>query len=198
MTPKQEAAMVFREIKVGEYVLRFWPSDNGWMCGITPEMMQALTEQQSGIKQVIELYVSPEQPAQQDYWQEEARRYAQNAEFWRGKYEDATAQQQQPVAKVCHDLDGHIGWNPKLTQLPDEGTSLYISSQPSKPLTDGQRKAIVVCFTSGKVSVSEVQRKLAISYNEAQQLCQSIVDLGLAEGLQLAPSLDRHGIKGDA
>ena len=72
------------------------------------------------------------------------------------------------------------------------------NAQPSKPLTDEQRKAIVVCFTSGKVSVSEVQRKLAISYNEAQQLCQSIVDLGLAQGLQLAPSLDRHGIKGDA
>lgn len=71
-------------------------------------------------------------------------------------------------------------------------------AQPSKPLTDEQRKAIVVCFTSGKVSVSEVQRKLAISYNEAQQLCQSIVDLKLAQGLQLAPSLDRHGIKGDA
>jgi hypothetical protein len=36
-------------------------------------------------------------------------------------------QQQEPVAKVCHDLDGHIGWNPKLTQLPDEGTPLYAS-----------------------------------------------------------------------
>ena len=71
------------------------------------------------------------------------------------------------------------------------------NAQPSKPLTDEQRKAIVVCFTSGKVSVSEVQRKLAISYNEAQKLCQSIVDLGIAEGLQLAPSLDRHGIKGE-
>ena len=35
---------------------------------------------------------------QQDYWQEEARRYAQNADFWRGKYESATAQQQEPVA----------------------------------------------------------------------------------------------------
>jgi hypothetical protein len=35
------------------------------------------------------------------------------------------AQQQEPIAKVCHDLDGHIGWNPKLTQLPDEGTPLY-------------------------------------------------------------------------
>jgi len=74
----------------------------------------------------------------------------------------------------------------------------FTSPPASKPLTDEQRKAIVVCFTSGKVSVSEVQRKLAISYNEAQQLCQSIVDLGLAQGLQLAPSLDRHGIKGDA
>ena len=54
MTPKQEAAMVFREIKVGEYVLRFWPSDNGWMCGITPEMMQALAEQPA-IKPWVEL-----------------------------------------------------------------------------------------------------------------------------------------------
>ena len=37
--------------------------------------------------------------------------------------------EQEPVAKVCHDLDGHIGWNPKLTQLPDEGTLLYTSTQ---------------------------------------------------------------------
>ena len=35
--------------------------------------------------------------------------------------------QQEPVAKVCHDLDGHIGWNPNLRQLPDEGTALYTS-----------------------------------------------------------------------
>ena len=43
------------------------------------------------------LYAAPLQPAQQqDYWQEEARRYAQNADFWRGKYESATAQQQEP------------------------------------------------------------------------------------------------------
>jgi hypothetical protein len=42
---KQKEIVVFREVKVGEYVLRFWPSDNGWMCGITSEMMQALTEQ---------------------------------------------------------------------------------------------------------------------------------------------------------
>ena len=52
MTPKQEPAMVFREIKVGEYVLRFWPSDNGWMCGITPEMMQALAEQPAHVAAV--------------------------------------------------------------------------------------------------------------------------------------------------
>lgn len=59
------------------------------------------------------------------------------------------------------------------------------------PLTKLQRKAIAVCFTSDKVSVSEVQRKLAISYSDAQTLCQSIVDLGLADELELAPSLKR-------
>lgn len=108
-------------------------------------------------------------------------------------------EQQEPVAVVSGYYGGQcvvLPTNPAM--LFNSGTAFYTSPPASKPLTDEQRKAIVVCFTSGKVSVSEVQRKLAISYNEAQQLCQSIVDLKLAQGLQLAPSLDRHGIKGDA
>ena len=32
----------FKEVRIGNFVLRFYPSDNGWMCGITHEMMQAL------------------------------------------------------------------------------------------------------------------------------------------------------------
>lgn len=48
---KQKEIVVFREVKVGEYVLRFWPSDNGWMCGITSEMMQALAEQPAPVQQ---------------------------------------------------------------------------------------------------------------------------------------------------
>jgi hypothetical protein len=36
--------MSFKEICVGDYALRFYPSDNGWMCGITPEMMEALEQ----------------------------------------------------------------------------------------------------------------------------------------------------------
>lgn len=37
--------MSFKEIRVGkELALRFYPSDNGWMCGITPEMMEALEQ----------------------------------------------------------------------------------------------------------------------------------------------------------
>ena len=62
----------------------------------------------------------------------------------------------------------------------------------ASPLTKLQRKAIAVCFTSDKVSVSEVQRKLSISYADAQTLCQSIVDLGLTDELELAPSLLRQ------
>lgn len=33
---------IFKEIKIGDYVLRFYPSDTGWMCGISKEMMEAL------------------------------------------------------------------------------------------------------------------------------------------------------------
>lgn len=50
--------------------------------------------------------------------------------------------EQEPVAKVCHDLDGHIGWNPKLTQLPDEGTLLYTKPPQRKPLTEEQLEMI--------------------------------------------------------
>jgi len=39
---------------------------------------------------------------------------------------------QEPVAKVCHDLEGHIGWNPKLTELPEEGTGLYTAAQSAQ------------------------------------------------------------------
>ena len=130
-------------------------------------------------------------------------RMAENARELGLDYEPAPVakphEQQEPVAVVSGYYGGQcvvLPTNPAM--LFNSGTAFYTSPPASKPLTDEQRKAIVVCFTSGKVSVSEVQRKLAISYNEAQQLCQSIVDLKLAQGLQLAPSLDRHGIKGDA
>jgi hypothetical protein len=49
---------------------------------------------------------------------------------------------QEPVAKVCHDLEGHIGWNPKLTELPTEGTELFTAEQ-RKPLTDEQTVALI-------------------------------------------------------
>jgi hypothetical protein len=39
----------FKEILIGGYVLRFWPSDNGWMCGITPQMMEALQQQRTWV-----------------------------------------------------------------------------------------------------------------------------------------------------
>ena len=124
-------------------------------------------------------------------------RMAENARELGLDYEPA--QQQEPVGYTSQSwLAQSTGGQFSKRKGICGDVALYTSPQPSKPLTDEQRKAIVVCFTSGKVSVSEVQRKLAISYNEAQKLCQSIVDLGLAEGLQLAPSLDRHGIKGDA
>ncbi len=81
------------------------------------------------------------QPAQQhDYWQEEARRYAQNADFWRGKYEAATAQQQEPVAwmyQCSADSSGPVlmqhkrDWAESGSGLWTE-TPLYTSPQPAQ------------------------------------------------------------------
>jgi len=35
----------FKEVLIGDnYILRFYPSDTGWMCGISNEMMDAIEE----------------------------------------------------------------------------------------------------------------------------------------------------------
>jgi hypothetical protein len=50
----------FKELLIGGYVLRFWPSDNGWVCGITPQMMDALQQQRTWVdltnKEIGEIY----------------------------------------------------------------------------------------------------------------------------------------------
>lgn len=51
---------VFREILIGDkFALRFYPSDNGWMCGITNEMMDAI-ENQSDEYRVVPVDPTPE------------------------------------------------------------------------------------------------------------------------------------------
>jgi len=49
--PKEEHTTAFKEILIGGYVLRFWPSDNGWMCGITESMMDALEQHTDKLKE---------------------------------------------------------------------------------------------------------------------------------------------------
>jgi hypothetical protein len=72
----------FKELLIGGYVLRFWPSDNGWMCGITPQMMDALQQQRTWVGltdeeiEVIEVLRAP--PVHPDFvdcddWVEFAR-----------------------------------------------------------------------------------------------------------------------------
>ena len=71
------------------------------------------------------VYVA-EQPAQQ-----EPVAYVRNEEnpCYMSTVLHERREQPEPVAKVCHDLEGHIGWNPALEELPDEGTPLYTRSQ---------------------------------------------------------------------
>jgi len=43
--PKPDLPRAFREVLIGDnYILRFYPSDTGWMCGISNEMMDAIEE----------------------------------------------------------------------------------------------------------------------------------------------------------
>ena len=42
---KPEPSRAFKEVPLnGGYILRFYPSDTGWMCGISNEMMDAIEE----------------------------------------------------------------------------------------------------------------------------------------------------------
>lgn len=60
----------------------------------------------------------------------------------------------------------------------------------SEPLTDMEVKALAISRTDGRVSISKIQRTFAIGYNEAAELCQSIVDKGQCDGLILSPNLN--------
>ena len=74
----------------------------------------------------------------------EARCFSDKVFRMMQKHSTSLVKQQEPVAKICPDLPGGIGWNPNLTQLPDEGTPLYTSPQ-SKPwvgLTDEEQNQV--------------------------------------------------------
>ena len=59
----------------------------------------------------------------------------------------------------------------------------------AKPMPDDVElaAALLVCRESHRVSISEVQRKLRISWNRAQDLCVSLHKNGLVTGLDISP-----------
>ena len=73
--------------------------------------------------------------------------------------------------------------------LRTELAALRAAPSTSQPLTNIEVEALAICRRAGHVSVSQVQRILEISYNEAGEICQSIIDKGQCNELELAPSL---------
>lgn len=71
--------------------------------------------------------------------------------------------------------------------------SINVPCYGGHALNPEQLKALSICATSMKVSVSEVQRKLNISYTHAQEVCQGLVNTGLFDDIPIAPSLVRNG-----
>jgi DNA segregation ATPase FtsK/SpoIIIE-like protein len=74
--------------------------------------------------------------------------------------------------------------------LKDASAALAQPAKPVEPLTNMEVQALYMCREDGRVSVSKVQRVLQIGYNEAGRLCQSIIDKGQCDELQIAPSLN--------
>lgn len=70
----------------------------------------------------------------------------------------------EPVAKVCHGFEGHIGWNPKLTNLPEDGTYLYTSPPEHIKVMEQALKALTATMaTHGKSEWIEEAKDEAIT-----------------------------------
>ena len=67
--------------------------------------------------------------------------------------------------------------------------------KPAVPLTLQQATAICICLTSQRVSVSEVQRKLRIGWNEAKDLCKTLVDSGLLGDIEISNHINGVGME---
>jgi hypothetical protein len=71
-----------------------------------------------------------------------------------------------PVAKVCHDLEGHIGWNPRLIELPEEGTELFTAAQPAPARVDpeGENRAVrsfLMLYGQPGLTVGQMKKHLS-------------------------------------
>ncbi len=76
--------------------------------------------------------------AEPDYWQEEARRYAGNADYWRNKYEALAETVQEPVAWVNKERNT-ITWD----KLYPDMNALYTAPPQRKALTEDEIALIV-------------------------------------------------------
>jgi hypothetical protein len=68
----------------------------GAIVPVTPETVKMLVD---ALRLAIE-----QAERQESYWQEEARRYAGNADFWREKAKAAVAAEREACAQVCENI----------------------------------------------------------------------------------------------
>lgn len=82
-----------------------------------------------------------------------------------------------------------LALNPMTADLWAAWQGAQAAPSTSQPLTNIEVEALAICRCAGRVSVSQVQRILSIGYNEAGEICQSIIDKGQCNELELALSL---------
>jgi hypothetical protein len=164
--------MSFKEICVGDYALRFYPSDNGWMCGITPEMMEALTAQPTKI------------------FGPNLEQVLNSAGFYKAKKQESTVKESLQVEPVA--------WKNAAIRLGEELSSVgpdgYYDMNAEQWLTwamDQQPR--------GKNSLAAPPQRQPLTDNSIAAIATEINGSCHYDDIQLARAIERaHGIGGEA
>ena len=99
-------------------------------------------------------------------------------------------------AKMHKDIDGdYLNLGTQCAWLAWQARAALAARKPAVPLTLQQATAICICLTSQRVSVSEVQRKLRIGWNEAKDLCKTLVDSGLLGDIEISNHINGVGME---
>lgn len=104
---------------------------------------------------------------------------------------DAVESKAEPVEQTWRDTAAGA----RFVQAHGFAAPVQPEKDERKPITAKQVLAAAACHERGRVVIASVQRVLRIGYREADELCRSIVDAGLVEGLEISPALQTsHGI----
>jgi hypothetical protein len=104
--------------------------------------------------------------AEPDYWQEEARRYAGNADYWRKRYKALAEPEQEPVAWIWK--DGTVTVDPD--RADGTWTPLYTAPTPRKPLPLKEVERLIYEHTKINPNIADDRELLGYIVNAVRAI----------------------------